>query len=167
VGHALPRHNPFAMLATPRKEQPMKTLIWVVAIFGGLTVVSVVLIGISKNQRSQLRAQRSNETAAANDARIDRCEAWIGMTERELIQSWGEPERRNTTSTARGDRFQLVYEFKWQYGTDAKTGKTDYSSGKYVNSSFQSLPRCAKDSLPRNAYVYTEGGVVHSIQRRE
>ena len=138
--------------------------ILLVCLFAGVWVGGIYLNRVTEAEKQEQEAQAKAEDDAkraraaeegkaklarmtaeieAQKRRVEACEVWIGMSESQLIQSWGSPESRNSTESAKGTRYQYVY-----------VRTPDHS-------------RCGRGKVPRRAYVYVEGGTVMSIQRRD
>lgn len=65
--------------------------------------------GQAQKQQQEAIVRAENERVAKVEAAIANGEVFIGMTGEQCIRAWGQPEKVNTTDTARGHHSQWVY----------------------------------------------------------
>ncbi len=63
----------------------------------------------AQKQQQEAIVRAENERVAKVEAAIANGEVFIGMTGEQCIRAWGQPEKVNTTDTARGHHSQWVY----------------------------------------------------------
>jgi hypothetical protein len=63
----------------------------------------------ARKEKQEAIVRNQNERAAKKEAAITNGEVFIGMTAEECIRAWGQPQKVNTTDTARGHHSQWVY----------------------------------------------------------